>query len=71
MCGRFVGYRSFHELKKAFPIDKAACEVTENYNVAPSQEVLAIIKHDKENWLENFIGDLFLFGQRILRSAAG
>jgi len=52
MCGRFVGYRSFHELKKAFPIDKAACEVTEKYNVAPSQEILAIIKHDNENWLE-------------------
>lgn len=52
MCGRFVGYRSYHELKKAFPIDKAACEVTENYNVAPSQKVLAIIKHDNENWLE-------------------
>jgi putative SOS response-associated peptidase YedK len=52
MCGRFVGYRSFHELKKAFPIDKAACDVAENYNVAPSQEVLAIIKHDNENWLE-------------------
>jgi putative SOS response-associated peptidase YedK len=52
MCGRFVGYRSFHELQKAFPIDQAACEVTENYNVAPSQEILAIIKHDNENWLE-------------------
>ena len=52
MCGRFVGFRSLHELKKTFPIDKATCEVTENYNVAPSQEILAIIKHDKENWLE-------------------
>jgi putative SOS response-associated peptidase YedK len=52
MCGRFVGFRSLHELKKTFPIDKATCEVTENYNVAPSQEVLAIIKYDKENWLE-------------------
>jgi len=52
MCGRFVGFRSLYELKKTFPIDKATCEVTENYNVAPSQEVLAIIKYDKENWLE-------------------
>jgi putative SOS response-associated peptidase YedK len=52
MCGRFVGYRSFHELKKAFPIDKASCDVTENFNVAPSQEVFAIIKNDRENWLE-------------------
>ena len=52
MCGRFAGYRSHHELQKAFPIDKAACDVTENYNVSPSQEVLAIIQHDNENWLE-------------------
>lgn len=52
MCGRFVGHRSFHELKKAFPIDKAACDVMKSYNVAPSLEVLAIIKHDKENWLD-------------------
>ena len=52
MCGRFVGFRSLHELKKIFPIDKVTCEVTENYNVAPSQEVLAIIKYEKENWLE-------------------
>jgi putative SOS response-associated peptidase YedK len=35
-----------------FPIDKTACDVTENHNVAPSQEVLGIIKHDTENWLE-------------------
>ena len=52
MCGRFVGFRSLHELKRTFPIDKATCEVTENYNVAPSQEVLAIIKYENENWLE-------------------
>ena len=52
MCGRFVGYRSFHELKKAFSIDKTVCDITENYNVAPSQEVLAIIRYDKEKWLE-------------------
>ena len=52
MCGRFVGFRSLHELKKTFPIDRAACDVTENYNVAPSQEVLVIIKYEKENRLE-------------------
>ena len=77
MCGRFVGYRSFHELKKAFPIDKAACEVTENYNVAPSQEVLAIIKHDKENWLEKLHWGLVPFwakditiGSRLINARA-
>jgi putative SOS response-associated peptidase YedK len=52
MCGRFVGFRSLQELKKTFPIDRADCDVTENYNVAPSQEVLAIIKYEKESRLE-------------------
>jgi putative SOS response-associated peptidase YedK len=77
MCGRFVGYRSFHELKKAFPIDKAACDVTENYNVAPSQEVLVIIKHDKENWLEKLHWGLVPFwakdisiGNRMINARA-
>ena len=54
MCGRFVGFRSLEQLKTHFPIDKAACEVTENYNVAPSQEVLAIVTRDGENWLDRF-----------------
>jgi putative SOS response-associated peptidase YedK len=77
MCGRFVGYRSFHELKKAFPIDKAACEVTENSNVAPSQEVLAIIKRDKENRLEKLHWGLVPFwakdisiGNRMINARA-
>ena len=52
MCGRFVGFRSLDELKKYFPIDRANCEAVSNYNVAPSQEILAIIKHDGENCLE-------------------
>ena len=54
MCGRFAGFRSLRELQESFPIDKAACEVTANYNVAPSQEILAIIKHEGENWLDKF-----------------
>ena len=54
MCGRFVGFRSLDELKGFFPIDKAACEVVSNYNVAPSQEILAIAKYEGENWLVKF-----------------
>jgi len=54
MCGRFVGFRSLEELKENFPIDKAACEVTANYNAAPSQEILAIIKQAAENRLDRF-----------------
>ena len=54
MCGRFVGFRSLDELKGFFPIDKAACEAISNYNVAPSQEILAIAKYEGENWLVKF-----------------
>jgi putative SOS response-associated peptidase YedK len=54
MCGRFVGFRSLEELKDSFPIDRAAYETTSNFNVAPSQEVLAIVKHAGENWLVKF-----------------
>ena len=54
MCGRFVGFRSLDELKGFFPIDKAACDAISNYNVAPSQEILAIAKYEDENWLVKF-----------------
>lgn len=77
MCGRFVGFRSLEQLKTYFPIDKAACEVTENYNVAPSQEVLAIVNRDKENWLDTFHWGLVPFwakdvsvGTRLINARA-
>jgi putative SOS response-associated peptidase YedK len=54
MCGRFVGYRNFEELLEHFPIDKTACDTTANYNIAPSQEVLAIVRRNDENWLDKF-----------------
>jgi len=61
MCGRFVGFRSLDELKGFFPIDKAACEAISNYNVAPSQEILAIAKYEGENWLVKFYWGLVPF----------
>jgi putative SOS response-associated peptidase YedK len=52
MCGRFVGFRKVEELIEYFPIDVSNVEVIANFNVAPSQEVLAITRHDKQNHLE-------------------
>lgn len=52
MCGRFVGFRPLKDLMNYFPIDVADVEVTENFNVAPTQEVLAITQHDDKNHLE-------------------
>jgi len=51
MCGRFVGYRKKEELQEYFPIDTATCELTENYNIAPGQTVLAIARIDGLNHL--------------------
>ena len=77
MCGRFVGYRNLDELQEFFPIDRANCEVTENFNVAPSQEILAIFKQEGENRLDKFHWGLVPFwakdpsiGNRMINARA-
>lgn len=52
MCGRFVGFRKLEELEKYFRIDKSDVKVTANYNIAPSQNILAIVRQDQENVLD-------------------
>ena len=52
MCGRFVGFRTVTELETYFPIDQTACEAAANFNVAPSQEVLTIVRRDGINHLD-------------------
>ncbi|MFO8233153.1 MAG: SOS response-associated peptidase [Longimonas sp.] len=52
MCGRFVEFSNLEQLKGHFPIDKILTEVTPNYNVAPTQEILAIVHQEGLNVLE-------------------
>ena len=55
MCGRFVGFRNFEQLKQYFPIDETiGGEAVANYNVAPTQEILAIARHDGRNILDRY-----------------
>ncbi len=54
MCGRFVGFGDLGALKAAFPIDHSSCEVVSNFNVAPSQNVLVIVRRSGLNWLESY-----------------
>ena len=61
MCGRFVGFRSVQELVKHFPIDVADVDRDPNYNVAPTQEILSIIRHDDQNHLEKLYWGLVPF----------
>jgi len=61
MCGRFVGFRKLTQLKEYFPIDVANIEVLPNYNGAPTQQILAIARHDNQNHLEKLYWGLVPF----------
>ena len=61
MCGRFVGFTAAKALQERFPIDVIDAEVTPNYNVAPTQEILAIVRHGNQNRLEKLYWGLVPF----------
>ncbi|MEA1971455.1 MAG: SOS response-associated peptidase [Thermodesulfobacteriota bacterium] len=44
MCGRFTLYSSVSNLKKVFDIDTVTCEMEASYNIAPGNEIYAIIR---------------------------
>ena len=54
MCGRFAGFTSLEELQTYFPIEVAEIQVQPNFNVAPTQEILAIAKHKGKNHLSKY-----------------
>jgi putative SOS response-associated peptidase YedK len=44
MCGRFVQFSSLRTLESYFPIETIGADVAASYNIAPTQQVLAIIQ---------------------------
>ena len=76
MCGRFVNHSSLRLIEKTFNVDAVACEVTSNYNVAPTQEVLVIIRNqhtrlDKFYWgLVPFWAKDVSIGSRLINARA-
>ena len=54
MCGRFVGYQSLEDLRAYFPIDHTACEAVANYNIAPTQKILAIAIQGNAHVLDQY-----------------
>lgn len=52
MCGRYALYSNLEQIKSHFPTDLVACDSEPNYNVAPTREVLAIVKQDGLNTLD-------------------
>ncbi len=67
MCGRFVGFTAANSLQEQFPIDIIDAEVTSNYNVAPTQEILAIVRHGDKNHLEKLYWGLVPFCAKDIR----
>jgi putative SOS response-associated peptidase YedK len=66
MCGRFVGFNTLEMLKEHFPIDVADVQVTANYNVAPTQEILSVARHENKNHLLNYHWGLIPFWAKDL-----
>jgi len=66
MCGRFVGFNTLEMLFEHFPIDVADVQVISSYNVAPTQEILAIARHEGKNHLKNFHWGLVPFWAKDL-----
>jgi putative SOS response-associated peptidase YedK len=66
MCGRFVGFNTLEMLQEHFPIDVANVQVTPNYNVAPTHEILAVARHEGKNHLLKFHWGLVPFWAKDL-----
>jgi len=77
MCGRFVQNFTIETLQDNFNIQTAEAEIPPNFNVAPTQEIFTIIKHDNENILERLHWGLVPFwakdvsiGSRMINARA-
>ena len=77
MCGRFSQFSSLQIIQQAFNLETVLFEVTPNYNVAPTQKILAIIKHADEKKLEKLHWGLVPFwakdtsiGSRMINARA-
>jgi putative SOS response-associated peptidase YedK len=47
MCGRFVRHSSLELIEKTFNVDHPSFEVTQSYNIAPTQAVLAVVRNGR------------------------
>lgn len=69
MCGRFVQFSSLRTLESYFPIDSVAENIHPNYNIAPTQEVLALVcRHERR--LDKFRWGLVPSWSKDLKAAA-
>ena len=77
MCGRFDQHSPIETLQQAFNIDTIESDATPNYNIAPTQEILSILKHNDQNHLVRIHWGLvpfwakdIKFGSRMINARA-
>jgi putative SOS response-associated peptidase YedK len=77
MCGRFVQNSPLHTIQQIFGVETALLEAVPNYNVAPTQKIFSIVKHEHKNWLETLYWGLVPFwakdisiGSRMINARA-
>jgi putative SOS response-associated peptidase YedK len=77
VCGRFVGFSNLEALQLYFPIDRVEVEVAPNYNLAPTQQVAAILREGGANVLRGLQWGLVPFwaqdpsmGSRLINARA-
>jgi len=77
MCGRFVQNFTLETLEKIFNVSSTSPDTSSNFNVAPTQEILTILKNDDEYKLERLHWGLVPFwakdvsiGSRMINARA-
>jgi putative SOS response-associated peptidase YedK len=70
MCGRFVQYSPLQTIQQIFNIGTVLFEVIPNYNVAPTHQILSIIKHNNKNRLEKLHWGLVPFWAKDISIAS-
>jgi putative SOS response-associated peptidase YedK len=77
MCGRFVQNFTFETLQDNFNVQTVDADIPPSYNVAPTQEILTIIRYDNNNKLERLHWGLVPFwakdisiGNRMINARA-
>ena len=58
MCGRFALYSSLDEIKEVFGIQQVDFQPEASYNIAPSQAVAVVVRHNGHNHLQRMIWGL-------------
>ena len=69
MCGRFVQFSSLRTIADHFQLDPLGEELTANYNIAPTQEIYAVI-HQNGRRLKRFHWGLVPFWSKDLSGAS-